>query len=197
MNWNHFVGLAGALSVMGVDIAVAQSQTQTVTSNVEEIFVARSLRESRINSPTEYCAPSKTRVREPTVEDQYGFQSIVTDTSNGRVIDANVSKVGSIHACFGRTYNPLLFDFYGEISLGSMTFKGYGECLNIKSDFPEKGLVMSRCFLDLYDLPDGYVAGQLTANTINSPGRPIGLITEPPGYTQSSIATIRLWKKRV
>jgi hypothetical protein len=40
-----------------------------------------------------------------------------------------------------------------------------------------------------------YVGGQLTFNTIRSL-RNVGLETDPPGNTQPSMTTIRLWKKR-
>jgi hypothetical protein len=39
------------------------------------------------------------------------------------------------------------------------------------------------------------VGGLLTTNSIGSL-KDMGLETDPPGYTQSSIATIRVWKKR-
>ena len=69
------------------------------------------------------------------------------------------------------------------------------ECLTVKQNFPEPGISVQRCFLDMDGLPPGYVGGQLTTNTIGS-RRQIGEPTEPPGYTQPSIATIRLWKHR-
>jgi hypothetical protein len=40
-----------------------------------------------------------------------------------------------------------------------------------------------------------YVGGVLTTNTITSKAG-FGGETDPPGYTQASIATIRLWKAR-
>ena len=52
----------------------------------------------------------------------------------------------------------------------------------------------ARCFLDLH-ISGGYIGGQLTTNTMRS-RQLIGVITDPPGYTQNSIATIRLWKRR-
>jgi hypothetical protein len=51
------------------------------------------------------------------------------------------------------------------------------------------------CQLDLTGLPPEYVGGQLTTNTLQS-RTTLGSDTDPPGYTQPSIATIRLWKKR-
>jgi len=64
-----------------------------------------------------------------------------------------------------------------------------------KKDFPEPGLSVFRCFLEIQNLPEGYVGGQLTTNTVVS-RRSIGEVSDPPGYIQPSIATIRLWKKR-
>jgi hypothetical protein len=57
------------------------------------------------------------------------------------------------------------------------------------------GLRVQRCFLELSDLPSGYVGGQLTSNTINS-RKNLRDKSDPPGYTQASIATVRLWKRR-
>lgn len=51
------------------------------------------------------------------------------------------------------------------------------------------------CVLNLMDSAGFYVGGQLTTNTITSRNS-LGTVTDPPGYTQASIATIRLWKQR-
>ena len=52
-----------------------------------------------------------------------------------------------------------------------------------------------RCQLVLDGLPAPNVGGLLTTNTITSKAG-FGDETNPPGYTQASIATIRLWKSR-
>jgi hypothetical protein len=52
----------------------------------------------------------------------------------------------------------------------------------------------SRCFLLLDNLSHGYLGGHLTANTINS-RQVLGGTTDPEGYVQSSIATVRLWRR--
>ena len=52
-----------------------------------------------------------------------------------------------------------------------------------------------RCQLILSGLPAPFVGGLLTTNTMTS-NAPFGGDTAPPGYTQASIATIRLWKAR-
>jgi hypothetical protein len=62
-------------------------------------------------------------------------------------------------------------------------------------DFPETGLFPVRCQLILSGLPAPFVGGLLTTNTMTSAAS-FGGETEPLGYTQASIATIRLWKAR-
>ena len=57
------------------------------------------------------------------------------------------------------------------------------------------GIGVMHCALSLSDPLGQYVGGQLTTNTLLSL-KIIGLQTDPPGYAQPSIATIRLWKKR-
>jgi hypothetical protein len=146
-------------------------------------------------TPTEFCAKARTGVNDPTAEDQYALRSVATRTADGRIVDADAKTVGSIHACFGRTATPGLSQFYGDVVLGETVFKGLGECQLTKADFPERGLNVFRCFLELSGLPGDYVGGQLTANTMNS-RKFTGTESDPAGYVQPSIATIRLWKKR-
>ncbi len=85
--------------------------------------------------------------------------------------------------------------FFAEGELGEVSFVGRGECITAKQNFPEPGLNVIRCFLELSNLPAAYVGGQLTTNTINSRAV-VGGVSDPPGYAQPSIATIRLWRKR-
>jgi hypothetical protein len=111
------------------------------------------------------------------------------------MIETNMKVIGSIHTCNGPTADPSVPNFYGEGFLGSTPFKGIGECrVHRKDDFPERGIRAAICFLDLSGLPGGYVGGLLTTNSMGSLKR--GLESDPPGYTQTSIATIRLWRKR-
>jgi hypothetical protein len=164
-------------------------------SQVEEIYIARSVRESRV-TPTEFCAEAKTGFKS-TIEDQYTFRATATRTSDGRMIDTNARTIASGRACFGQTAdNPAIANFYLDLHLGNTALKGIGDCRQTKSDFPERGLGVFHCFLSLSDPLSRYVGGQLTTNSIASL-KLLGVETDPPGYTQSSIATIRLWKKRV
>jgi hypothetical protein len=110
------------------------------------------------------------------------------------MVDANVSTIGRLHACFGSTSDATL-NFYAEGVLGAVPFTGTGDCQALKPDFPEPGITVYHCFLELRDLPNGYVGGLLTTNSVVSRDA-IGEKSDPPGYTQSSIAKVRLWKRR-
>ena len=110
-------------------------------------------------------------------------------------IPAIEKSAGALHACFGPSADPAVTNFYAEGNIGAVTFIGKGECRQTRSDFPEKGISLFRCHLELLNLPAGYAGGVLTTNTIVS-RQTVGETTDPPGYTQASIATVRLWKAR-
>jgi hypothetical protein len=186
--------LMAATSAIAPASAHLRKATPAASADVEEIYIARSVRESRA-TPTEFCAKERTGISDATIEDQYSLRSVATRTSDGRALDSDVSTIGSVHACFGRTENSTISEFYGQILLGSTALKGFGECKLAKSNFPEQGMTVFRCFLDLSSLSGKYIGGQLTSNTVVS-RKPIGTESDPAGYTQPSIATIRLWRKR-
>ena len=109
------------------------------------------------------------------------------------MLDTNVKPIGSGHGCFGPTIGGIR-KIYAELTIGSKTFIATGECRQ-KSDFPERGINEFHCSADLSSSDDQYVGGLLTTSSIASL-KEMGPETDPPGYTQSSIATIRVWKKR-
>jgi hypothetical protein len=162
--------------------------------SVEDIYIARSLRESRI-APTEFCAQTRTGFGSATIEDQYTFRSTATRPADGLMVDANVNTIGRLHACFGSTQDPATANFYAEGVLGGVPFTGTGDCRGLKRDYPEPGITGYRCLLELRDLPKAYIGGQLTTNTVVSRNA-IGEKSDPPGYIQPSIATVRLWRRR-
>lgn len=165
----------------------------TSDGSVEAIYMVRSMRESRVTS-TKFCEQTKTGFS-ATIEDQYTFRSTATRPTDGLLINTNVNMIGSLHACSGPTSDPTTFNFYAEGVLGNASFKGTGDCRTLKQGFPEPGILGARCFLELRDLPTGYVGGLLTSNTVFSRNL-IGENSDPPGYTQPSIAIVRLWKRR-
>jgi hypothetical protein len=185
-----------AFALISTSVATEDSTrapSKTSGRRVEEIYIARSFRESR-EVPTEFCSKSRTGFDDAVSEDHFTFRSISINASDGKMIDNNVRTIGRLRACFGSTNDSKLQNFYAEGSLGAVTFTGKGECLANKADYPEAGITGIRCFLHLSDLPTEYVGGELTTNSIRS-RNVLGGVSDPPGYTQPSIATIRLWKR--
>jgi hypothetical protein len=144
----------------------------------------------------DWCSSSKTGF-EPFATDAERFYSFwsLRVRPDGRVVETKHRRAAELRACFGATSEPARQNFYAEIKLGSLSFRGSGECLALKIDFPEAGLFPVRCQLVLSGLPAPYIGGVLTTNTVTSKAG-FGGDTDPPGYTQASIATIRLWKSK-
>lgn len=163
---------------------------------LEDIYILRSIREQ--HRPADgWCASAKTGF-EPFPKDAerfYSFWSLRAQPEDGKVVQTKDTRVAELRGCFGATGEPPRQNFYAEVTLGSLSFRGNGECLAIKIDFPQAGLFPVRCQLVLSGLPAPYVGGLLTTNTMTSKAA-FGGDTDPPGYTQASIATIRLWKSR-
>ena len=74
-------------------------------------------------------------------------------------------------------------------------FVGSGDCFVVRGDTPAPGIAAVRCTMPLRDLPAPWTGGLLISNTLSS-RLPFGPDTDPPGYHQSSFATIRLWRAR-
>lgn len=170
------------------------STAAAADSEVEEIYVLRSVRESR-SDPTDACASARSKLAAPAWEDQYTFRAVTTRPADGRVLEAAEKPAGNIRACFGKTADPAVFDLYGDLEVHGIAGKATGTCRTTKSDFPEKGVRLFACAFELFELTNGYSGGQLTTNSLTSQ-KLFGVESDPPGYTQVSIATIRLWKKR-
>jgi hypothetical protein len=167
-----------------------------LNSALEEIYVLRSIREPRA-STSDGCAASRTGFDPfPTdAERFFSFWSVRSRAEDGRVTDAKQARVAELRGCFGATEDRARQNFYAEIELRAISFRGRGECLALGIDVPEAGLFPVRCQLVLSGLPAPYVGGLLTTNTITSKAS-FGGETDPSGYTQASIAAIRLWKAR-
>lgn len=163
---------------------------------LEDIYILRSIREQ--HQPADgWCSSAKTGF-EPFPKDAerfYSFWSLRVQPEDGKVVETKAKRVAELRGCFGATAEPPRQNFYAEVQIGSISFRGNGECLALKIDFPATGLFPVRCQLVLSGLPAPYVGGVLTTNTMTSQAA-FGGDTNPPGYTQASIATIRLWKSR-
>lgn len=160
----------------------------------EEIFILRSIRERQ--QPTAgWCSSARTGF-EPFAADAeryFSFWSLRLRPEDGRVVDAKDQRVAELRGCFGATTERARQNFYAEVRLGTISFRGKGECLALATDFPQAGLFPVRCQLVLSGLPAPYVGGLLATNTMTSKAA-FGADTDPPGYTQASIASIRLWR---
>lgn len=175
--------------------ATAQQPSSGPTGiGVEEIYIARTVVQSRV-TPTPECAQDKVGFAGATVEQQFTLHSVTTGSKNGLLTNAKENTIGSAHGCVGPSGNPLAINFYLEGVIGPIRFKATGDCRWAMPDHPEPGIRFLSCFLPLRDLPEGYVSGYLTSSSISSL-QGVGETSDPSGYLQSSIATIRLWKRR-
>ena len=190
----HVFFIAFVLTILSDVQIVHAEDAQPAPSAIEDIYILRSVRESRAK-PSDACAPSRSKLREPAWEDQYTFRTVATNEADGHVVNADVKSVGSIRACFGKTKDPEVLELYGDVSINGIAAKAFGKCNTANRDFPEKGVNLFACLFELFDLPPEYIGGQLTTNSLSS-SELFGTETKPTGYTQVSIATIRLWKKR-
>ncbi len=166
----------------------------TTSAEAEDIYVARAVRESR-GAPTAFCDKGRIGFGGALFEDRFTLRSIQVRPADGLVVNADVQPIGTMHVCFGVTADSATLNFHAEGHLAAVAFIGKGECLTVKRDFPEPGITVMRCFLELGNLPAGYIGGQLTSNTVLSRVA-VGGVSEPEGYTQPSIVTVRLWKHR-
>lgn len=190
-------GVAIVVVAMIVSACTAGAAADTRRDDLEEIYVLRSTRERQAPTATG-CAASVTGF-EPFPADAerfFSFWSVRSRPADGRVVDAQRARVAELRGCFGATSERARQNFYADVRLGEIAFRGRGECLALVTAAPEEGLIPVRCQLILTGLPAPFVGGVLTTNTLTS-GAPFGGETDPPGYTQASIATIRLWKRRV
>jgi len=191
------VAAALVSSVVLLTASVASTGNDAAQPGVaqEEIYILRSIREER--TPLDgWCSLARAGF-EPLANDAerfFSFWSVQTRPEDGHIVDARRTRVAELRGCFGATSDRARQNFYAEIELGGMTFRGSGECLALLINFPEPGLFPVRCQLILKGLPAPFVGGLLTTNTMTSGAR-FGGDSQPAGYTQASIATIRLWKQ--
>lgn len=184
-------------AIAGVAVLVsAGAAAADPAKGLEEIYVLRSIREPR-EPVADWCSSARTGFEAFATDAErfFSFWSLRVRPEDGRVVNTKETRVAELRACFGATSERARQNFYAEIRLGSISFRGNGECLAVGLDFPESGLFPVRCQLILSGLPAPYVGGLLTTNTVTSKAA-FGGDSDPPGYTQASIATIRLWKSK-
>jgi hypothetical protein len=183
----------GACSTAAGPRAIPDATASSSPAGIEDIYVLRSLRETR-SAAAAFCDASKIGFTARS-EDRYLFKAVSTRPQDGKIVDARFRDAGTLHACFESAPGAAETNFYAEGVEAGVAATGNGKCIPIAADFPEQGITSVRCFLVLSNLSAPYVAGVLTTNSITS-REPIGDRSDPPGYTQPSIAIIRLWRKR-
>src|SRR5215469_4389071 len=87
-----------ALAACSVGAQDARETQPSASTQVEEIYVVRSVPES-ITAPTEFCAQDRIGFGGATYEGQFTLRSTATRTSDGRMIDTNVKTIGSARLC--------------------------------------------------------------------------------------------------
>lgn len=116
-----------------------------------------------------------------------------TDTRSGKAVNAKPSRVGELPGCLGSTSDPVTDDFSVESTFNGLSFTGLGDCRVLKADGPGRGIASWRRTLHRTGLPAPYTGGLPVSNTLARQA-PNGPQTQPPGHTQSSIATVRPWR---
>src|ERR1700730_6818409 len=178
------VSSALAFTAMADSPSSAETASSTSSqSSVEDIYVLRSLRDARSTTPSAFCDSTKIGFT-AQIEDRYTFKAVATQARDGSVIDAIRQNAGRWQACFDSVPGVGDTHFYSE-----------GKCTLIAVPLSVAGFTSFRCFLVLSNLSPPYFPGVLTTNTVKS-REPLGERSDPPGYIQPSIATIRLWTKR-
>jgi hypothetical protein len=186
-------GLISSVIACALLLGRSGAWAQAGDDNIEEIYVARSLRVSRV-VPSDYCAPAKTGFA-PALEDRLVIKSITTRAEDGRVTATNDKDIGDMHVCIGQAMDPAVLGTYSEGHIAGIPYVGIGDCRLVRGNQPEQGLLTHRCWLSLSGLPEPYVGGFLVSSSLYS-RTPFGTETSPPGYNQAAFVLIRLWKRR-
>ena len=187
-----------AATLLGCAMPSAGPGSAQLASSREDIYILRSLREER-NPKSTWCTAERAGFSpfnsEFLLEDGFTMWSVQVQPNDGRINDARAAKAGNLRLCLGATADPKVFNFYAEGQIAGLPVIGNGDCLLVRSDFPQKGIATFRCYLNLRGLPSPYVGGLLTTSSLVS-GAVLSGDSDPPGYVQTSIATIRLWRGR-
>ena len=130
-------------------------------TDVEEIYVRRSLSERTESGETDFCkreAPFRS-----TGHNYYSLWSVTADECSGQLTNVRRMRIGELHNCLGEVNGVLQFYTVGTIN--GIPFRGRG------GQFVEQqtALISSRVnrFL-LHGLPAPYVAGMLSLNTVRT-----------------------------
>ena len=86
---------------------------------VEQVYAAHAVRLSRVKA-TGFCDEKRIGPGRALWEDQFGFRSIKTRSSDGRVSPSDGPTIGEMHVCFGTTNDDAVVSFYAEGTLAKV-----------------------------------------------------------------------------
>src|SRR5262245_32882029 len=141
--------IVGIVTMLSAGATPSGNAAPRPKAALEEIYILRSIGE-RHEPVAGWCSSTITGI-EPFAKDAERFFSFWSPRvrPDGRVAETKHRRVAELRACFGATSEPARQNFYAEVNLGSTSFRGNGECLALKIDFPETGLFPVRCQLVL------------------------------------------------
>lgn len=198
--------LVCALCLSSMLAATPSAQIPT-TAEVEEVFVYLAVRTNRVPGQSDAaCNDAGFAVRQ---RNDTELRTLSLATATGKVAREIGDVIGTTVGCFGDGSESGITPFFSRLTINGITAIGRGQCRRQYSDFPEARVGVQDCWLKLENLPDGYVGGFLTSNTLatraanpvaaaNCEGGPCGrgLDSDPPGYGLPALSTLRLWKTR-
>lgn len=163
------------------------------TPVLETIYNFRTERVSRTVGPTAFCQGLGWQFL--LYEDVFDAFSYATRGADGRVVNTERQKIGTLRACIAfKSSPPLVLNFYGELDIGDLHVTGLGVCTQQFADFPVPGSSFYTCNQSLTSA--GYVGGHLVTSTTTGP---LPIEESDPnlfGIHETSFATVRLWRER-
>lgn len=181
--------IAPALAVLALaaaPAAPAAAQTAAQTTDAEDIFILRTKRVESAPGPAPDCERAPFPVRQ---RDVYQLYSMGGDAGTGLVTDPMAAPAHVFVACLGAFGEDGAFDMY---SIGDMNggYAGANRCVIEAANDPTPGSLLIHCSGRMETAPEGYVGGYMTSSTL----APAGGAEDVPGYTTTSIVTMRLWR---
>lgn len=177
-----FMGLAGAT------IAGDQGTTKNAAPRaLEDVYVVRARPTGPQAPVTSYCDAARFPESHPVQQERpYEILSTNTNAMDGKVTNAAVQRLGQLRGCYSARIDGKNYS-YGKGTLAGIPFMFRGSCTVAPARDPAPDVTSYACDYTLSELPPGYVGGHSLWN---------GITTEQDGYLTTTIATIRLWRKR-
>lgn len=173
------------LATLALTAAAAAQPAQTTAK--EDIFILRTERSGRADGATPECAAAPFPIRQMDVYDLY---SVRTDLETGLVTDPRAQQVRAFTACLGEFAQDGSFQMYSITEIDGRPYTGLNRCEILAANDPAPDSFLLHCHGRVQDSPEGYVGGLLTSSTL----APLGEAPDVPGYTTTSIITMRLWR---